>query len=56
MEESLTHCLKDYRNNHCWTSIGTIVRPNGAIAQVYKCSQCGKCYIETLEQIVRVYQ
>ena len=54
--ESVTYCLKDYRNRHCWQSIGAIVAPNGAIKQVFKCSQCNKIILEKLEEILRVYQ
>ena len=56
MEESKSYCLKDYKNRHFWESIGVITRANGQIAQVFKCSQCGKCILENLEEIVRVYQ
>ena len=56
MKESKTHCLKDYKNRHCWSSIGVITRINGQITQVYKCSQCNKCILENLEEITRVYQ
>ena len=56
MLESRTYCLKDYYNRHFWESIGVITRADGTIAQVFKCSQCLKCHLENLEEIVRVYQ
>jgi len=56
MEESVDYCLVDYKHEHYWESIGVITRPNGVIAQVFKCSQCKKCKLKTLEEIVRVFQ
>lgn len=57
MKESKTYCLKDYKNRHCWQSIGVFARAtDGAIMQVLKCLQCEKCYLKELEEIVRVYQ
>jgi len=57
MEESITYCLKDYKNRHYWESIGVFARQtDGQIMQVFKCSQCGKCYLKKLKEIVRVYQ
>lgn len=57
MEESKTYCLKDYKNRHCWTSIGVFASPyTGQIFQVHKCSQCNKIILEKLEEITRVYQ
>ena len=56
MEESRTYCLKDYKNIHCWTSIGVFTSPNGIIRQVFKCSQCNKIITEKLEEITLVYQ
>ena len=56
MKESIDYCLKDYKHHHYWESIGIITRQDGSIAQVFKCTQCHKCKLEILEQIVRVYQ
>lgn len=56
MEESIEYCLKDYKHRHYWESKGVITRPNGEIAQVFKCSQCNKCMLEKLEEITRVFQ
>ncbi len=56
MKESITYCLKDYKNYHCWTSIGVITRADGQIAEVFKCSQCDKVMLENKEEIVRIYQ
>ena len=56
MEESKTYCLKDYKNEHCWQSIGVIVSPSYAIKEVLKCSQCQKVILETREEITLVYQ
>ena len=56
MEESKTYCLKDYKNKHCWRSLGAITSANGVIREVLKCSQCQKIITEILEEITLVYQ
>jgi len=56
MEESKTYCLKDYKNRHCWESIGVFTTTIGIIRQVFKCSQCNKIITEKLEEITLVYQ
>ena len=56
MEESKTYCLKDYKNNHCWQSIGVITNESGIIREVFKCSQCQKIITEKREEITLVYQ
>ena len=56
MEESKTYCLKDYKNKHCWNSIGVFTSAGGTIRQVFKCSQCHKIITEKLEEITLVYQ
>lgn len=56
MEESKTYCLKDYKNNHCWSGIGVFTSVDGTIRQVFKCSQCQKIITEKLEEITLVYQ
>jgi len=56
MEESKTYCLKDYKNRHCWKSIGVFSSANGVIREVLKCSQCHKIITEKLEEITLVYQ
>lgn len=54
--ETKTFCLKDYKNQHCWSSIGVFVREQtGTIFQVFKCSQCNKIILEKLEEITKVY-
>jgi hypothetical protein len=53
MEESINYCLRNYKNHHSWTSIGVIARVDGQIAQVFKCSQCEKCRLINLQEIVR---
>ena len=53
MKESKTYCLKDYKNNHCWTSIG-IYQNRGiqdTIIEVFKCEQCGKIIRKELKEI-----
>ena len=56
-KESKIYCLKDYKNRHCWESIGVFARgSDGAIMQVFKCSQCCKVKLEKQEEIVRVFR
>lgn len=56
MKETTTYCLRDYKNHHCWQSIGVITRVNGQVTQVFKCSQCNKIILENLQEITRVCQ
>ena len=57
MKAITPHCLKDYKNKHYWESIGVFARQfDGEIMQVYKCTQCQKCMLQKLKEIVRVYQ
>ena len=55
-KESKTYCLHDYKNRHCWESIGVFTSINGLIKQVFKCSQCYKIITEILEEITLAYQ
>lgn len=47
----IERCKKDYKGNHCWSSIG-IIKEKGEILQVFKCSQCSKCFTEKLEPLL----
>jgi hypothetical protein len=57
LHETTTYCLADAYHRHCWSSIGVFAREgDGVLKQVWKCSQCYKVILETLEEITRVYQ